>query len=438
MTAYAQRRAAFTEKIGDAVAVIPAAIHHLRNNDTEYEYRQNSTFYYLTGFNEPEAVLVLAPNHKEHTTVLFVRPRDRTKEIWTGRRAGIEGAVATYGAEIAYPIEELEKRLAGYFLGVPHLYYGVGADERFDRIVFEAMKEARYHARRGGTTPDDIVDPGAIINEMRLFKEAAEVELMRRAGQISRFGHVAGMRATAPGAWEYEIEAALEYSYKKQGAQATAYSSIVARGDNATILHYNTNRDQLRDGDLLLVDSAAEFDMYAADITRTWPVNGRFSPEQRAIYEIVLAAQKAGIEEVRPGRTVRTYHDKSVEVITDGLIELKLIKASRAEAIEKNLFFEFYPHNTGHYIGLDVHDVGHYKRRDGSWRDMQPGMVVTVEPGIYVQRDLNVDERFKGIGVRIEDDVLCTTGAPDILTAGTPKEIAEVESLVGADVLARA
>ena len=437
MSAFAKRRAEFAQRIGDGVAVIPAAVHHLRNADTEYEYRQNSTFYYLTGFTEPEAVLVLAPSHKEHQTVLFVRPRDRMKEIWTGRRAGVEGALAKHGAQAAFPIDDFKTLLADYLCGIPKLYYGAGGDEAFDRIVFEALKEARYRERRGGVTPDEIIEPGTILSEMRLVKSDDEIATMRRAGHISKLGHIAGMRATKPGAFEYEIEAVIEYTYRKHGAQDTAYSSIVAGGDNATILHYNTNRDQLRDGELLLVDSAAELDLYAADITRTWPINGRFTPEQRAIYAIVLAAQKAAIDEVRPGKSFRAYHDKAVEVMVDGLIDLKLLKGSRAENIEQNTVFQFYPHNTGHWIGLDVHDVGRYKTPAGEYRTLAPGMVMTVEPGLYIQRDLDCDERFKGIGVRIEDDILCTAHGPDNLTAGTPKEIDEIEALVGADDLSR-
>lgn len=436
MQVYAKRRAALARAIGDGVAVIPAAALRIRNRDTEYEFRQNSDFYYLTGFNEPDAVLVIAP-HREKPAALFTLPRDRSKEIWTGKRHGIEGAVEEFKLDEAFDLAELDERLPDYLAGANTLFYEVGLDEAFDRRMMQALEGARSRARRKTVAPAAIRNLTDVLHELRLIKSPEEVALMRRAGEITRLGHIAGMRATRPGLPEYELEAIIEYTYRKNGAQDVAYPSIVAGGANATILHYNTNRETLRDGDLVLVDSGCEFDTYASDVTRTWPVNGRFSPEQRAIYEIVLAAQKAAIDCVRPGRSYDDAHKTAIGVIVDGLLETGLLSGSRDENIENKRYADFYYHNTGHWIGLDVHDTGRYTEADGKTvRTLQPGMAVTVEPGLYVPLDLQVDERFKGIGVRIEDDILCTTGDPDNLTAGIPKEVAEIESTVGADAAA--
>jgi len=434
---YAERRAAFARSLGaDSVAVIPAARHASRNADAEYEYRQNSDFYYLTGFKEPEAVLVLAPQ-REQRAILFLRPRDRSAEIWNGKRVGIDGAVAEYGMDAAYPIDELAAKLPELLVGATTLHYGIGNDDRLDRTVLDAVKAARYTVRRGGKAPQSFLEPGNVLHEMRLRKSPAEIESMRRAAAATRAGHEAGMRATRPGMWEYELESIIEHQYKLAGAQDTAYTSIVAGGANATTLHYNTNREQLRDGDLVLVDSGAEYDLYACDVTRTWPVNGKFSAEQRTIYEIVLRAQKAGIDQVRAGRPFNAYHDAAVRVITEGLVDAGLLKGSIDTLIEENKFFDFYPHRTGHWIGLDVHDAGKYRDADDAYRTLEPGMVMTVEPGIYVQQDLDVPERWKGIGVRIEDDVLCTSGEPDSITAEIPKEVADLEAIVGTEGLVR-
>src|SRR5579875_401714 len=269
-------------------------------------------------------------------------------------------------------------------------------------------------------------------------KSEQEIELMRRAGEITRKGHIAGMRATHPGMWEYELEAVIEYAYRMDGSPANAYPSIVAGGANATILHYNSNREQLEDGTLVLVDSAAEFELYASDVTRTWPVNGRFSAEQRAIYEVVLAAQKASIEEVRPGKPFRAYHETAVRVLCEGLVDIGLLEGKVEDLIASEGYRDFYPHNTGHWLGMDVHDVGRYRDSSDNWRILEPGMVMTVEPGIYVQQDVNVDARWKGIGVRLEDDILCSASGPENLTPGIPKEIDELESIVGADAKALA
>ncbi|MBV9971870.1 MAG: aminopeptidase P N-terminal domain-containing protein [Candidatus Eremiobacteraeota bacterium] len=438
MQPYSGRRACFAEAIPDGIAIIPGSTLRLRSNDVEFEFRQHSDFHYLTGFPEPDCVLVVRPKGVAERFVLFVLPRDRSKEIWNGKRFGPEAAREQFGVDAAYDIAELETKLPEFMVGATTLYYRFGEDERMDRRVQEALAEARHRVRRGGNAPRRIEEPGTLLHEMRLLKTPGEIEKMRKACEITREGHISGMRATRPGMFEYEVEAIIEHAYQLRGAQL-AYTSIVAAGDNATILHYNTNRDPLKTGELILVDSACEFELYASDITRTWPISGRFNAEQRAIYEIVLAAQKAAIEEVRPGKTFDAYHDAAVGVIIDGLVDVGLLQGSRDEIIEQKRYQDYYMHRTGHWIGLDVHDVGRYLETDGATsRKLAAGMVLTVEPGIYVHRDLECDERFKGIGVRIEDDILCTPSGPENLSADIPKEIDEVESLVGADALAPA
>jgi Xaa-Pro aminopeptidase len=429
---FRERRARFAEKIGTGIAIVPAATERTRNADTHYEFRQDSDFFYLTGFNEPDAFLIVAPQSTGEQDVLFLRPRDRSKEIWDGKRLGVEDAPATLGVGAAYPIDEFDSTLPSLLVGHETLYYALGRDESLDRRMLAALERARNEVRRGGKAPRQIVEPGTILHEMRLHKDAAELETMRRAAAITRLGHVAAMEATRAGKREYEIEALLEYTYHLNGSQSVAYPSIVAGGDNATILHYSSNRDMLDEGTLVLVDSAAELDNYASDVTRTWPVSGRFTPEQRSVYEIVLRAQLAAIEYVRPGKHFDAYHLTAVRVLCEGLIDLCIIKGSVDEAIEKGSYRDFYMHRTGHYIGIDVHDVGAYRAADDSSRILEPGMVMTVEPGLYFHRDVDCDARFKGIGVRIEDDILCSEDGPVNLSSNIPKEIVDIESLVGA------
>jgi Xaa-Pro aminopeptidase len=431
MDAFIRRRTRFAAALDGAVAVIPAAHERLRSNDTEFEFRQNSDFYYLTGFNEPDAVLVIAPHFERERVVLFLRPRDRTQEIWNGRRLGVQAAPEYLGVDAAYAIDELDERLAEYLYGARRLAYVLGEDEAFDRRIYAALEKARVRTRRAGRVPEEIFDPGTLLHEYRLRKEPLELEKMRTAAELTANGHLAGMRATRPGAYEYEIEAAIEHEYLRGGG-TFAYPSIVASGENATILHYNTNREQLRAGGLILVDSGAEFDLYTCDVTRTWPIDGRFSPEQRAIYDIVLAAQEAGIEAVRPGAGCKDFHNACVRTITEGLIDLGLLSGSLDENIEKEHYRDYYMHGSGHWLGLDVHDVGRYRDDTDAYRRFEPGMVTTVEPGIYVHRDLECDERFKGIGVRIEDDILVTADGNENLTMAIPKRTAEVEGAVGA------
>jgi len=436
MNAFANRRSAFRERLNGGVAVIPAAPLQTRSNDTHYEYRQSSDLHYLTGWPEPDAVLVMT-SAPEPKTIMFVLPLDRAMEIWNGRRVGVEGAKERYGADEAYPINEFPQRLPDLLAGHEKLWYTLGESETMDRMVLEAVKQLRRQVRKGVVAPIEFHDPRIPLSEMRLIKSAEEIDIMRRAAAITREGFLAGMRNTRPGIGEYIVEARMECEYAVRGAQAVAYPSICGGGHNATILHYNTNRDELRAGTLLLVDSACELDVYATDVTRTWPVSGKYTPEQRAIYDIVLRAQKAAIEAVRPGDSFREYHNVAVRVITEGLVDIGLLQGNVDSLIEQEKYLDFYMHNTGHWLGLDVHDVGAYKI-GGEWRKLEPGMTLTVEPGIYVHADLDVPERWKGIGVRIEDDLLVTPTGNENLTEAIPREINEIEAIVGADVSARA
>jgi Xaa-Pro aminopeptidase len=429
MKQYAERRALFGQRLSGAVAVIPAARHALRNADTEYEFRQNSDFFYLTGFPEPDAVLILACDGQSPRSILFVRPRNRDAEIWTGRRHGVDGAKELFGADEAYHIDELTQRLPGLFVGAKSVFYEFGNDDALDRAVIAATREARQRVRRGGKAPHQFVAPASVLHEMRLFKSESELELMRKAAEITAAGFEKGMIATRPDMPEYVLEALIEHEYRARGARDVAYPSIVAGGVNATILHYNTNREILRDGDLVLVDSGSEYEHYASDVTRTWPVNGTFSAEQSALYEIVRMAQREAIEHVRSGTRFDAYHDAAVRVITEGLLDLGLLKGNVDDLIEHKKFRDYYMHSTGHWLGLDVHDAGAYTNDEG-YRDLEPGMVLTVEPGIYIQPDLDCDPRFRGIGIRIEDDVLVTNGAPEVLTAAIPRDMQDIEALL--------
>ncbi len=430
MTIYQARREEALAAFHGGVAVIPSATTVLRNHDTEYEFRQNSDFFYLTGFDEPDAVLVLAPEQKEHQMVLFLRDRDRALEIWNGHRLGVVAAAEKLGLDIAYPIDSLSEHLPKYLCNVETLYYALG-NERTDSSVRAALATARAMTRRSGFAPDTIADPSPALHALRQIKSAHEIDLMRRSAEITAQGHIAAMRATRPGLYEYEIEAVLEYEFRRAGAQRAAYESIVASGDNATILHYTDNRDKLVDGALLLIDAACEYDYYATDVTRTWPVNGRFTAEQRAIYEIVLAAQYASINAVQPGKPQRAFHHAAVRVITEGLIDIGLLHGSVDENLERETYREYYMHGTGHWLGMDVHDVGRYRNLTDTPIMLEPGMVTTVEPGIYVQRDTDCDERFRGIGVRIEDDLLVTESGNENLTSAIPKSIDELEAIIG-------
>lgn len=426
MSIFAERRARFLEAMGAGVAVFPAAPVAIRNNDVEHPYRQDSDFYYLTGFAEPESVLVLSNQHPEHRAVLFVRPRNPEREIWDGARAGVEGALQL-GMDAAFPIDELATRLPDYLADVRRLHVRIGRGHPFDQEVFAALAAVRKRARQGVRAPSEIVDPGVVLHEMRLHKSAAEIARMRRAAEVTRLAHVAAMRAAAPGKHEYEVAAEIHRVFEAHGCERSAYGSIVGSGPNACVLHYRSNARRMEEGDLLLVDAGCELDYYAADVTRTFPVSGRFTEPQRQLYELVLAAQEAAIGAVAPGATLDDVHDAAVRVLATGLLELGLVSGTLEEVLAEERYKDFYMHRTSHWLGMDVHDVGDY-HVDGKPRPLEPGFVLTVEPGLYVAPAAEVDERWRGIGIRIEDDVLVTEDGRDNLTADIPKAVSDVEA----------
>jgi Xaa-Pro aminopeptidase len=415
------------EAMGRGVAVLPSTPLAIRNNDVEHAYRQDSDVYYLTGFDEPETVVVLSTEHPKHRFVLFVRPRDPDREIWDGARAGVDGAVNDFGADAAYPIGELSQRLPEYLENHERLFYRAGRDRAFDDRMFAALDATRARGRTGSSWPTEIVDPATIVHEMRLFKQPDEIDRMRKAASITREAHLGAMRLAKPGRFEYEVEALLLEVFRKHGSERTAYEPIVGSGPNATVLHYRKNDRKMQEGDLLLVDAGCEYGYYASDVTRTWPVSGRFSEPQRAIYEIVLAAQQASIEAVKPGATLDQVHRASVEVIVDGLAKLGLLTGDRRKIVDEQLYKPFYMHRTSHWLGMDVHDVGFYYRARKP-RPLEAGMVLTVEPGIYIATgNTNVPPEYRGIGVRIEDDILVTPDGWSNLTADIPRAVADVE-----------
>ena len=416
----------------DSIAIIPSAREANRSNDTGYRYRQDSDFYYLTGFNEPEAIAVVAPSHEEHKFMLFVRPRDPEREIWDGRRAGVEGAMSEYGAEAAHSFQEFREKLAELLNGPANLYYKLGANAELDEMIVREIRNLRANPRKGTHAPDRIIEPGTLLHEMRLIKTDEEIAIMQRAADITAEAHIEAMKAAHPGMREYEIEALIEHIFRRHGAAAPAYTSIVGAGANATILHYINNDGTLQDGDLVLVDAGAELEGYAADITRTFPVNGRFTEAQRDLYEIVLKAQVACVEMARPGVTMDELKKHSIEILTEGMVRLGLLEGEPEKLIEEEKYKQFYMHGLGHYLGLDVHDVGPYYARDTKHpRPLEPGIVITVEPGIYIAADTeNVPDKYRGIGIRIEDDVLITAEGNRVLTSAVPKGIAEIEELM--------
>ena len=428
---FARRRKELMAMIGkDAIAIVPAAPERTRSRDTLYPYRQDSDFHYLCGFPEPEAVLVLIPRRAQGQFIVFCRERDRERETWDGYRAGPEGACEQYGADDAFPITDMDEILPGLLEGKSKVYSAIGKDKEFDQRLMEWVNSIRAKARTGAVPPGEFVDLDHLLHENRLFKKPAELKLMRKAAKISAEAHCRAMRASKPGLNEYQLQAEIEHTFAMEGASFPAYTSIVGGGDNACILHYVENNQPLKDGDLVLIDAGCEYQHYAADITRTFPVNGRFSPEQKAIYELVLKAQLAGIEAARAGNHWDAPHQATVEVITAGLVKLGLLKGSVKKLIAAGAYSEFYMHRAGHWLGIDVHDVGDYKI-DGEWRLLEPGMVMTIEPGIYIAPDhKKVAKKWRGIGVRIEDDVAITRKGTEVLTSGVPKMVAEIEALM--------
>jgi Xaa-Pro aminopeptidase len=427
---FARRRQACMERMGpNAVALFPAAPVSIRSNDVEFNYRQDSDLLYLTGFEEPQSACLLLPGHATEEYVLFVRQRDRERETWTGRRAGVEGARQEFGAQAAHCIDTLDEKIGDYVRGRDGLYYAFGHDPVFDQKVLRWLARWRASRPRIGQGPGAILDPADVVHEMRLVKCEAEITLMRQAIAIAAQAHVAAMHAVADGMHEFEIEALVDYTFRRSGATGPAYPSIVASGPNATVLHHTKNDRRMQIGDLLLLDAGAEVQGYASDITRTFPVAGELNPAQAAIYDLVLRAQQAAIDEVRPGAGFDAPHRRAVEVLVEGLLQLGVLHGECDEVIEKELYRPFYMHRTSHWLGMDVHDVGRYLV-DGKPRALQAGMVLTVEPGIYIapERD-DVPPGFAGIGVRIEDDILVTPTGSEVLSAAIPKRPEEIAAL---------
>ncbi|MEA5495870.1 aminopeptidase P N-terminal domain-containing protein [Limnoraphis robusta] len=429
---YQQRREQLMAKIGTGTAIFRSAPMAVMHNDVEYNFRQDSDFFYLTGFNEPNAVAVLAPHHEKHKFVLFVQPKDPEKETWTGYRTGVEKAKEVYGADEAYPIAELDEKLPQYLQKADRIYYRLGQDEAFNNKVLKHWQKLMRVYPKHGTGPIALQDAGTLLHPMRLLKSETELELMRKAANISVKAHNHARTFAQAGRYEYEIQAEMEHLFGLNGG-TPAYPSIVASGANACILHYVENNRQLQEGDLLLIDAGCSYKYYNADITRTFPIGGKFTPEQKTIYEIVLKAQIAAIEQVKPGNPYQQVHDSAVRVIVEGLMELGLLTGDIEEIIKEEKYKPFYMHRTGHWLGLDVHDVGVYQWGENP-QELQPGQVLTVEPGIYISPEIKpvegqpeVDQRWRGIGVRIEDDVLVTPQGYDVLTAGVPKSIEEME-----------
>ncbi|PVY76513.1 Xaa-Pro aminopeptidase [Tamilnaduibacter salinus] len=431
---FADRRARLAERMAeDSIAIVPAAPERVRNRDVLHPFRQDSDFYYLTGFNEPDAVFVLIPGREHGEAVLFCRERNPEKELWDGSLVGQDGAVADYGMDDAFPIADIDDILPGMIEGRSRVYYPLGRDQSFDTKVMDWVKRIRSKLRAGAQPPGEFVALEHTLHDLRLYKSAAEVKVMARAGQISAEAHRRAMKRALKGGYEYQLEAELIHTFMEHGARSTAYPSIVGSGANACVLHYIDNSAPLNDGDLVLIDAGCELENYASDITRTFPVNGRFSDAQKALYEVVLAAQYQAIEAVQPGNHWNQPHEVAVEVLTQGLIELGILRdMTLDQAIEKQAYRPYFMHRVGHWIGMDVHDVGDYKIGD-AWRVMEPGMAMTIEPGLYIPPDdTNVDEKWWGIGIRIEDDVVVTRKGCRILTSDVPKTIEDIEALMAA------
>lgn len=428
---FKKRRSTLMKQIGNGnIAIIASAGQQTRNRDVHYPFRQDSDFFYLTGFNEADALAVFIPGREQGEYLLFCREYDQKKALWEGAHAGLEGATKHYEADDAFPIDDLDEILPGLLENKSKVFYPLGKDGDLDHKLMEWINNIRKHSRSGISAPGELVSLEHILHEMRLFKSAEEIKLMRRAAEVSARAHVRAMRFCQPGVFEYQVEAELIHEFIQEGLRAVAYPSIVAGGKNACVLHYTENRDKLRKGDLLLIDAGVECEHYAADITRTFPVSGKFSEPQRLLYQLVLDAQAAALAQIAPGVAWHKAHDASVEVLTAGLVELGLLKGRVKKLIKDEKYKQFYMHRIGHWLGMDVHDVGDYKIKD-EWRLLEPGMVLTVEPGLYVPADCEtVDKQWRGIGIRIEDDVLVTKEGHEILTHGVPKSVVEIEALM--------
>ncbi|MGD8677802.1 MAG: Xaa-Pro aminopeptidase [Chromatiales bacterium] len=428
---FKRRRAQLMRMMGkNAIAIVPTSPERVRNRDVHYPFRPDSDFYYLTGFNEPEAVAVLIPGRKTAEYILFCRQRDPEREQWDGRRAGQEGAIRDYGADDSFPIEDLDDILPRMLEQCERVFYAMGCDPDLDHRMSEWIGKVRSRARSGIQGPFEFFALDHYLHDMRLYKSRSEIATMRKAARISAAAHGQLMRTCRPGMHEYQLQADFEHACAKKGATRQAYPSIVGGGNNACVLHYIENNAELRDGDLVLIDAGCELDCYASDITRTFPINGQFTEPQRQLYQLVLDAQHAAIDAVRPGNSWHAPHEAAVKVLTRGLVKLGLLKGQPARLVKKEAYNKFYMHKTGHWLGMDVHDVGDYKV-DGAWRMLEPGMVLTVEPGLYIPEGMRgVAKKWQGIGIRIEDDVLVTKDGHEVLTSDAPKEIDEIEALM--------
>jgi len=433
-TEFKQRRLALMQRMDAGIAIIPTAPEAIRNRDSHYPYRFDSYFYYLTGFKEPESVLVLIAGDVSKgiapQSILFCRDKDMEREVWDGFRYGPAAAVSEFGFDEAYSILQLDEIVPKLLANQSKLFYSLGSDADWDVSVIGWLNQVKAQARTGVSAPDDIADVRKLLDEMRLFKSPAEQVLMRRSATIAASAHKRAMQKVRAGKMEYEIEAEFLHEFYRFGAQSPAYTSIVASGANACTLHYNANNARLNDSDLLLIDAGCELDGYASDITRTFPVNGKFSAVQKDVYELVLAAQAAAISKVTPQSHWNQPHEAALEVLVQGFIDFGWCKGSKEAVLESGAYRQFYMHRTGHWLGLDVHDAGEYKDKAGNWRMLEPGMMLTVEPGCYIRPAENVPEHFWNIGIRIEDDVLVTAGGCDIITIDAPKTVAEIETVM--------
>ena len=427
---YARRRAELLNQVGENdIVIVPTSPERSRNGDVIFQFRPDSDFYYLSGFTEPEAVLVICPNRAQGEFVMICLEKDPFREMWDGRRVGLEGVVEQYGADDAFPFEDMHEILPGLMEEKEKVFTQVGRYPDFDAQLLAWINQIKQNAGQGKHAPYEFVDLSHILHEQRLFKRQDEINLMRKAGKMTAAGHVKAMQVCRPGMYEYQVQAEMECEFRKAGSHYNAYPSIVAGGENACILHYVENDQVLKNGDLLLIDAGAEYQCYAADISRTFPVNGRFSAEQKALYEVVLAAQDAAFEKCSAGHTWDDPHVAAVEVITQGLLDEGLLTGTLEQCLESKSYSDFYMHRTGHWLGMDVHDVGDYQVED-QWRELEPGMVFTVEPGIYVSPSDKTDERWHNIGIRIEDNVLVQKGGFENFTESAPKAIDEIETLM--------
>lgn len=431
-TDFKQRRDQLAQQLGaNSIAIISTREEMFRNRDADYKFRADSSFYYLTGFAEPEAVAVIetGADPKDYQYTLFCRERNREMEIWNGYRAGTQGAIEIYQADQSFPIEQLDEQIVEKLLQKDRLFYRIGQHADFDAKVSRWIHQANAQHRRGNGAPQEVIQLDRIVDEMRLFKSKQEIELMQIAGEISAQAHIRAMQQIRPGMMEYQLEAEINYVFAQHGC-VPSYNSIVGGGENACILHYVENNKAFKDGDLVLIDAGCEYEFYAGDITRTFPVNGKFSSQQKQLYELVLDAQYAAIDQVRVGHSYRAPHEVAVRILTEGLVELGLLQGDVDELIKTEAFRQFYMHGTGHWLGMDVHDVGAYKK-DNDWRHYEEGMVVTVEPGLYISPDdESVDVKWRGIGIRIEDDVVVTADGPKVLTSSVVKTVEEIEQLM--------